>query len=247
MATTDLVPVEGQIVTIFGTDDPDLILQEAAKRAERLKNIVKEQGLVQRIGKSDHIQLEGWSALGNFFGVYAVPDPSPRELYEDLGRGPELIGFEAYVRAVRMADGAVVGAATARCTKKEKNWKDKDDYQLESMAQTRASGKALRGPLSFIMVLAGYKPTPAEEMEGVVEGEVVDEKSPGEGFRPSRSSSPPPPGDPASDAQWKNAAELFGSINDVFQEAQSRFPGIKKAKDITSAQMAELIKERAGK
>lgn len=40
-------------------------------------------------------------------------------------------------------------------------------YQLASMAQTRACAKALRNVLSWVAVLAGYRPTPAEEMDGV--------------------------------------------------------------------------------
>lgn len=38
-------------------------------------------------------------------------------------------------------------------------------FQLASMAQTRAAAKALRNVLSWVAVLAGYKPTPAEEIE----------------------------------------------------------------------------------
>lgn len=37
-------------------------------------------------------------------------------------------------------------------------------FQLASMAQTRANAKALRNVLSWVVVLAGYKPTPAEEL-----------------------------------------------------------------------------------
>jgi hypothetical protein len=37
-------------------------------------------------------------------------------------------------------------------------------FQLRSMAQTRACAKALRNVLAFVPVLAGYAPTPAEEM-----------------------------------------------------------------------------------
>jgi hypothetical protein len=37
-------------------------------------------------------------------------------------------------------------------------------YQLRSMAQTRAAAKALRNALAWVVVLAGYKPTPAEEL-----------------------------------------------------------------------------------
>ena len=39
-------------------------------------------------------------------------------------------------------------------------------FQLRSMAQTRAEAKALKGVFSWVVVLAGYQPTPAEEMTG---------------------------------------------------------------------------------
>jgi len=38
-------------------------------------------------------------------------------------------------------------------------------FQLRSMAQTRACAKSLRNVLAWVVVLAGYKATPAEEME----------------------------------------------------------------------------------
>lgn len=37
-------------------------------------------------------------------------------------------------------------------------------FQLRSMAQTRACAKAMRNALAWVVVLAGYKPTPAEEL-----------------------------------------------------------------------------------
>lgn len=39
-------------------------------------------------------------------------------------------------------------------------------FQLRSMAQTRACAKALRNVLAWVVVLAGYKPSLAEEMTG---------------------------------------------------------------------------------
>lgn len=39
-------------------------------------------------------------------------------------------------------------------------------FQLRSMAQTRAEAKALKSVFGWVVVLAGYKPTPAEEMTG---------------------------------------------------------------------------------
>ncbi len=61
-------------------------------------------------------------------------------------------------------DGRVVGSAEAMCSRSETTWANRDDYALRSMAQTRATSKAMRQPLGFVMALAGFDPTPAEEM-----------------------------------------------------------------------------------
>lgn len=44
-------------------------------------------------------------------------------------------------------------------------------FQLRSMAQTRAGAKALRNALAWVVVLAGYQPTPAEELDAVIREE----------------------------------------------------------------------------
>jgi hypothetical protein len=72
-------------------------------------------------------------------------------------------GWEARVVA-KTLNGQVVGAAEAMCTHSENTWRNRDEYALRSMAQTRAVSKALRLPLGFVMQLAGYEATPAEEM-----------------------------------------------------------------------------------
>jgi hypothetical protein len=63
-------------------------------------------------------------------------------------------------------------------TKNGKNYPKKDrikvgeelvpEFQLRSMAQTRAGSKALRNVLAWVAVLAGYKPTPAEEIVDMI-------------------------------------------------------------------------------
>ena len=73
------------------------------------------------------------------------------------------VGWEARVEA-RTRDGSVVGAAEAECMVSERTWGSRDDYARRSMAQTRATSKAMRGPLGFVMTLAGFEATPAEEM-----------------------------------------------------------------------------------
>ncbi|MGE5747317.1 MAG: hypothetical protein ACM33U_08650 [Solirubrobacterales bacterium] len=54
-------------------------------------------------------------------------------------------------------------------------------FQLASMSQTRACAKALRNVLSWVAVLAGYRPTPAEEMDGMVKAEAQNAEPPAGG------------------------------------------------------------------
>ena len=46
----------------------------------------------------------------------------------------------------------------------ERKWAKADDYAIRSMSQTRATSKALRLPLGFVMQLAGFDATPADEI-----------------------------------------------------------------------------------
>jgi hypothetical protein len=71
--------------------------------------------------------------------------------------------YEARVEA-RTVSGLLVGTGEATCSRKESRWAQADDYAVKSMAQTRATSKALKAATGWLMVLAGYKATPAEEM-----------------------------------------------------------------------------------
>lgn len=154
-------------VTLFGTDDPDQVLVRATSVAKALDGVLSQTGLSLNISGRKYVKVEGWTFLGNLVGVF------PRTAWSRPVEG----GWEARVEAVTR-DGAVVGAAEAVCMRAERNWANRDDYALRSMAQTRAMGKALRMPLGFIAVLAGYDPLPADEVPaGVVaadSGSVVD-------------------------------------------------------------------------
>ncbi len=158
--STELAPTN----TLFGTDNPAEVISRAATVATTLADLVRRQQLVVRIGQSDHVRVEGWTLLGSMLGVFPVVEWTRPILEND-----EPVGWEARVEA-RTRGGEVVGAAEAECMRSERTWKGRDDYALRSMAQTRAVSKALRLPLGFVMQLAGFDPTPAEEMPTVVEG-----------------------------------------------------------------------------
>lgn len=140
-------------VTLFGTDDPAAMIAQATKVADALMSVVRKKELAVKIGSKEYLLVEAWTCLGSLVGVY------PRTVWSRQLDD----GWEARVEAVTR-DGAVVGAAEASCLRPERNWKNRDEYALRSMAQTRAMGKALRMPLGFVAVLAGFEATPAEEM-----------------------------------------------------------------------------------
>jgi hypothetical protein len=138
---------------LFGASSPAEVIQRASDVATQLKAVVSRQGLISKISNREYPRCEAWTLLGTIVGVFPVL------CWTRKVEG----GWEARVEA-RLASGAIVGAAEAECLKSEKNWASRDDFALRSMAQTRATAKALRMPLGFVMTLAGYEATPAEEM-----------------------------------------------------------------------------------
>lgn len=138
---------------LFGVSEPTEVIERAEKAASALKDVLTKQQLTKRIGQTEHVLVSGWTLLGSMLGVFPVCVWT-RKL-ED--------GWEARVEA-RTRSGEVVGAAEAMCTHAESLWKNRDEYALRSMAQTRATSKALRQPLGFVVTLAGYADTPAEEL-----------------------------------------------------------------------------------
>src|SRR5262249_43955451 len=117
------------------------------------EQVIRQQKLYVTIRGKDHVRVEGWTLLGTLLGVFPVTEWT--RSVED--------GWEARVEAKTMA-GVVGGAAASECLGSERRWRNSDDYAIRSMAQTRATSKALRQPLGFVMPLAGFQETPAEEM-----------------------------------------------------------------------------------
>lgn len=152
-AGAELVPAVPAPTTLFRTDEPDLIIARATGVADALKRVLVERELVSNISGKEYVRVEGWTLCGTMLGVFPVLVWT-RKL-ED--------GWEARVEA-RTLTGAVVGAAEAMCVRSESKWSKRDEYAIRSMAQTRATSKALRQPLDFVVRLAGFEATPAEEI-----------------------------------------------------------------------------------
>jgi hypothetical protein len=150
---TAIESVDRAPLTLFGTTDPGAVVERATAVATALADVLKKRKLVKKLGSNEYVLLEGWTLLGSMLGVFGMTEWT-RPIEE---------GWEARA-VVRTMSGAVVGSAEAMCTRRESKWAKADDYAIRSMSQTRALAKALRMPLGFIVELAGYAATPAEEM-----------------------------------------------------------------------------------
>jgi len=145
-------------LAVYGPID---VIQTASAMAATLADVIKQRRLFVTISGRNYVKVEGWSTLGAMLGIL------PREVeVTECENGDYL----AAVELIRASDGAIIGRASSLVSSDEKLWQDRPRYARRSMAVTRATGKAFRLGFSWIMALAGYEPTPAEEMPAVTEG-----------------------------------------------------------------------------
>jgi hypothetical protein len=141
---------------------PNVVLEEASKAARALQQIIESKPKKVVLNGKTYLQFEDWQTLGRFYGVTAIGRATK---YVEFGEGRNITrGFEATAEALLVSTNQTISSAEAICLDDEANWRDKPLYQLKSMAQTRAGAKALRNVLAWVVVMAGYAPTPAEEM-----------------------------------------------------------------------------------
>lgn len=137
---------------------PAALVSGAAEMAKELATVIQSQKLFTVIQGKRFVNVEGWTTLATMLGVTA------REIETTEHEGV----YVAVVELVRMSDGACISRASAECGE-ESPWSKRAKYARRSMAQTRATSKACRLAFSWIMSLAGYEVTPAEEMTPLVD------------------------------------------------------------------------------
>lgn len=149
-----------------------------AEFANTLKQFIVDNDLYTEIQGKNFVHVEGWQFAGASMGLFPI-----LERYENVSPADKDISFKtkygnqtasvykynAEVKIVRLSTGETVGYGVALCSNEEKKKNTFDEYAVLSMAQTRAVGKAFRLSLGWIMKLAGYETTTAEEMEEVDE------------------------------------------------------------------------------
>src|SRR3990167_479642 len=163
--TTELQPMKQSI----GLTPRDVI-SLASHQAKLLMSIVDQTKCFQVISGKKYLQVEAWETIGAFNQVHAVT-----EWTHPIERDRVTVGYDAKVNLVN-ADGIIVGSAIMPCYFTENACKGKEgdakDKASKSAAQTFATSKAYRMNYSYVAILAGYQPTPAEEMTG----EAVDDR-----------------------------------------------------------------------
>lgn len=140
--------------------EPSVVLQEAVRAAKALQDVIdKNKKKPVIINGKKFPEFEDWQTLARFYGYSVIlHDALPVEIFG-------IKGFKAKADVVDQ-NGIVVGGAEGFCMQDEEKWEKKSFFQMASMAQTRAGAKAFRAKLSWVIILAGYSPTPAEEMDG---------------------------------------------------------------------------------
>ena len=142
----------------------------ATNVANTLAPLVREQGLAikglnKKQPEKEYVTVEGWEVLGTFLGIVPVTT-IVSEMKNNKGR---TIGYTAratlYQNPIIENDEIVGGTVIARAeAQADRSGFQKDLFSIASMAQTRALGKAYRMGLSWIMKMAGFEPTFAENM-----------------------------------------------------------------------------------
>lgn len=137
-----------------------------------------------------HVNVEGWQTLATLLGLAVVPQ-QPTPVLDPITNRPEKVSFEVHERTYHskaqggglkaerrytvegyswrcrcevFKDGVLIGAGESVCSRTEQRWKEADDYAVMGMAQTRATSRAIAAAARWIVTLAGYSATPAEEI-----------------------------------------------------------------------------------
>jgi hypothetical protein len=132
---------------------------ELVNFAKVLKQVIIEQKLYANIQGKNYALVEAWQFCGGALRILPVVQ-KVENLSDD-----DVIRYRAKVALKRLDTNEVIGSGIAICTNKEKGKQYFEEYAIASMAQTRAIGKAYRNGFGWLMKLAGYEATPAEEMD----------------------------------------------------------------------------------
>lgn len=253
MASQEIVlrNMEETFASLSISRHPSEVLAEAAKAANALNEVIAKKPKQVTFNGKKYLENEDWITLARFYGVTSR---IKNTTFVEFGEGEVKVrGWEATAEAYRESTGQVIATADSMCLNDEENWGLRPKYewvdgkrkqsglipvplfQLRSMAQTRASSKVLSMVFKWVVVLGGFQPTPAEEMdENVIEGDSQGQQIRRPQRKEAAKTEEPKPRDPEciSEAQGKRMYAICKQL--------------KLSDDEIKAEMRRLLKDKAG-
>ena len=148
-------------INLIPYEAPREVIKRATEQANALMEIVEQKNLYKAIEGKKYLVVDGWETIGAFNRVHALTDE-----VQPIMEGDQTIAYEAKVSLWQ--DGIRIGSAIMSCGLDEFPCRGKEGQAkhkaAKSAAQTWATSKAYRMNFSWVAVLAGFEPTPAEEM-----------------------------------------------------------------------------------
>lgn len=180
---------ENMSMELMPTTAPEAVLRAAELVARSITSIVKKNNWEISIAGRPHLRVEAWETLAQMYKcAVRIVAGSTNQINVN-----GVHGWEAAAEVIHLPTGQIIGRGEGMCLSDEDNWSTRPKYEtwaeakdagreerkflgdvsvpsfaLRSMAQTRAAAKALKLNFSWVIVMAGYQGTPAEE---AIEGE----------------------------------------------------------------------------
>lgn len=187
---------------------PKEVMRYAQAAAREIVDVARSGKLLANVGGREYPLTECMTLIGRMTG-HTVSVEWCRKVPSEWGIGD---GWEA--RAVVIDQGGrEVAAAESMCLRSERAWSKRDEFAVRSMAQTRASGKALRLALGYIVTLAGWEALPAEEITDEMRGRGGSAQAPRQ-EQPGDRDAAPGQGVPGADVAKQRLGELVEKYGD---------------------------------
>lgn len=137
-------------------------IERATRNEEAVAAVASmvKRSYILRIGDKGYLMVAGAQAIASSLG-YTTGVESVRY----VPANETLPGYWEAIAVVRV-DGVEVGRGLGSVFDDERAWKGRDQFARQMMAQTRATGRALKGVMGWAVALLGAETSLAEEMPG---------------------------------------------------------------------------------
>lgn len=146
--------------------ETDQAVALASHWAKQLMAVVEECDLAKNIGGKKYLQVEAWQLIAQFAHVEVMTDWI-KPWSDDTAEGPKLLGY--WARAKVLKNGVEIASGESSCGFDAFPCKGKQGSEMHkaarSAAETWAISKAMRNKFGFVAKIAGFEPTPADEMD----------------------------------------------------------------------------------